>query len=227
MDQLVQVPQRRAAQLERRGATPRALSSHESKLYSHFSGIYDAIFFVFDQQIKKAVDELALPPGTRVLEIGVGTGLSFSAYPEHCEVVAIDRSETMLEKARQKLERRGLRHLSLRKMDACQLALEDDSFDCVTAFHVVSVVPDPRRMMREIGRVCKPGGRILLINYFCPERKLFAGFSRLVDPLTRLLGWSSTLTLEKLLRGSSLEIETRRKTSAVGLHEMVIARNRK
>src|SRR5262245_21249009 len=134
---------------------------HESAIYYEFSHLYDLIFRrVFYPRIAKVIRSLDIEPRARVLELGVGTGLSLAAYPTTCHVTGIDLAPEMLERAQDKVNRQGWRHVTLEQGDALDLRFPDNSFDYVMAFHVVSVVPDPRRMMAEAQRVCRPGGII-------------------------------------------------------------------
>ena len=205
-----------------------ASDPHESKIYSEFSRFYDKIFQrIFFPRIAHVVDSLRIPAGARVLELGVGTGLSLSAYPTHCEVVGIDLAQDMLDQADEKIRRQGWRHIGLRQMDALNLAFPADSFDYVTAFHVVSVVPDPVRMMREARRVCRAGGRIVLINHFRSDRRVIASLVDLADPMTRKLGWSTRLRLMDVLDGVPVSVEQKYKTSPRSLFTIVVARNEK
>src|SRR5881628_753307 len=123
---------------------------HESRLYYEFSHLYDLLFRrVFYPRIARVIRSLAIEPGARVLELGVGTGLSLDAYPSHCQVTGIDLAPDMLERAQDKVNGNAWRHITLEQGDALNLKFPDDSFDYVMAFHVVSVVPDPDRMMSE------------------------------------------------------------------------------
>ena len=132
---------------------------HESALYYEFSHLYDLVFGrVFYPRIVRVIRSLGIEPGARVLEIGVGTGLALEAYPHHCQVTGIDLAPEMLERAQDRVNRNGWRHVTLAQGDALNLQFDDDAFDYVMAFHVVSVVPDPQRMMAEAQRVCRPGG---------------------------------------------------------------------
>ena len=201
---------------------------HESKLYSEFSHLYDKIFSrFFCDRITKVLHSLYIQPGERVLEIGVGTGLSLSAYPSHCEVVGIDLAPEMLERANQKIAGNGWHHLYLQHMDALNLDFPENSFDYVAAFHVASVVPNPVRMMSEIHRVCKPQGTIVIINHFRSTKPMIGALLGLLDPLTRRLGWNSTLELKDVFDGVPLRIEKRYKTSPLSLFTVVIACNQK
>jgi phosphatidylethanolamine/phosphatidyl-N-methylethanolamine N-methyltransferase len=201
---------------------------HESALYYEFSHLYDAFFGrVFYPRIAKVVKSLAIKPGARVLEIGVGTGLSLDAYPRHCHVTGIDLAPDMLEKAQERIDRHGLRHVTVEQGDALALRFPDDSFDYVMAFHVVSVVPDARLLMAEAQRVCRPGGQIVIINHFRSERPTVARIQHSIDPMTRRLGWTTSLYLRDLIDRRTLHVERQWKTSPRSLFTIVIARNAK
>jgi phosphatidylethanolamine/phosphatidyl-N-methylethanolamine N-methyltransferase len=203
-------------------------SPHESKIYSEFSHLYDKIFSrFFCKRITSVIKSLAIPPGARVLEVGVGTGLSMPAYPLHCEVTAIDLASEMLEQAEQKIIENGWRHFRLLKMDALNLDFPDNSFDYVTSFHVISVVPDPVRMMQEIHRVCRPGGKVVIINHFRTTKPVLGPMIGALDPLTRRLGWSASLRLSQAFNGVPVVIEKRFKTSPFSLFTVVLAHNQK
>jgi phosphatidylethanolamine/phosphatidyl-N-methylethanolamine N-methyltransferase len=200
---------------------------HESALYYEFSHLYDFVFGrVFYPRIVRVIRSLAIEPGARVLEIGVGTGLSLDAYPHHCHVTGIDLAPEMLERAQDRVNRNGWRHVTLAQGDALNLQFDDDAFDYVMAFHVVSVVPDPQRMMAEAQRVCRPGGLLTIINHFRSPHRTVARVQRGIDPLTRRLGWT-TLRLPEILDRSTLHVERQWKTSRRSLFTIVVARNAK
>jgi phosphatidylethanolamine/phosphatidyl-N-methylethanolamine N-methyltransferase len=201
---------------------------HESRIYSDFSHLYDKIFSrFFCDRITAVITGLNIQPGAKVLEVGIGTGLSLAAYPSHCDVTGIDLALDMLERARQKARENGWRHFQLLKMDALNLEFPDNSFDYVTSFHVVSVVPNPVRMMQEIHRVCRPGGTVVIINHFRTTKPILGPLIDALDPLTRLLGWSASLRLSQAFAGVPLRIEKRFKTSPFSLFTVVLARNQK
>ena len=110
-------------------------------------------------------------------------------------MTGIDLAPEMLERAQERVNRNGWRHITLQQGDALNLAFADDAFDYVMAFHVVSVVPDPQRMMAEAQRVCRPGGLLTIINHFRSPQPAVARMQRGIDPLTRRLGWTTTLRL--------------------------------
>ena len=203
-------------------------SPHESKIYSEFSHLYDKIFSrFFCKRITSVITSLNIRPGAKVLEVGVGTGLSLAAYPTHCEVTGIDLAPEMLERAKQKAAENGWRHFRLLQMDALNLDFPDNVFDYVTSFHVISVVPDPVRMMQEIHRVCKPGGTVVIINHFRTTKPVLGALIGALDPLTRRLGWSASLRLSEAFDGVPVRIEKRFKTSPFSLFTVVLAQNQK
>lgn len=200
--------------------------AHDSKLYAELSQLYDLIFKrIFYPRIARVIRSLEIPPGADVLELGIGTGLSLPAYPRHCRVIGVDLARGMLIRARQKMLQSGIRQARLVQMNALQLGFADASFDYVTAFHVVSVVPDPVQMLREAQRVCKPGGSIIIINHFRSDEMVPRGISRLIDPVTRRLGWRATLSLTDMLDGAPLTVERAFKLPRRSLFTVVIARN--
>jgi phosphatidylethanolamine/phosphatidyl-N-methylethanolamine N-methyltransferase len=198
---------------------------HESKIYYEFSHLYDRIFTrFFFPRILSTLRSLHIPSGAKVLEVGVGTGLSLSAYPRHAEVTGIDLAPEMLEQAQRKVSREGWRHIRLCQMDALDLKFPDEEFDYVTAFHVVSVVPDHEGLMREMARVCKPGGTLVVINHFRSDRRWLANVVDKLDPITRKLGWRTTLQWPQLFGRVPLRIERRFKTSQSSLFTVLIAK---
>jgi phosphatidylethanolamine/phosphatidyl-N-methylethanolamine N-methyltransferase len=203
------------------------VQAHQSKLYYEFSHLYDLLFArVFYPRIAHVIHSLNIPPGARVLEVGVGTGLSFDAYPTHCQVTGIDLAPDMLEKAREKLVRNGWRHLKVMEMDALNLKFAENTFDYVMAFHVVSVVPDAGRLMREVLRVSKPGATLVIINHFRSRHRVLAAIDSFIEPVTCRLGWH-TLALQEVVGSVPLEIMRTYKTSARSLFTIVTGTNRK
>jgi phosphatidylethanolamine/phosphatidyl-N-methylethanolamine N-methyltransferase len=201
--------------------------AHESKLYYEFSHLYDKVFTrVFYPRIEEVVHSLDIPPNARVLEVGAGTGLAFPAYPTHARVTGIDLAAEMLEQAHDKIVRNGWRHIHVVEMDALNLTFEDNSFDYATAFHVVSVVPDARRLMQEVIRVTKPGATIVVINHFRSTKRLLAALDSLIEPATLRLGWH-TLRLADVIEGMPLEVKSTYKRSKGSLFTIVVARNTK
>lgn len=201
------------------------VEAHESRLYADLAPLYDKTFGrMFYSRLKRVIADLDIPPGARVLELGAGTGTSFPAYPSHCEVTGIDVAPDMLERAREKIRENGWYHLKVMEMNALDLEFPDSSFDYVTAFHVVTVVPDPVRMIREAKRVCRPGGKIVIVNHFTTDLPILGTLIEALDPLTRRLGWRTGLRLKPFIEATELEIEKIYKIPRVSLYTVLVAR---
>jgi len=152
-----------------------------------------------------AMERIGFAPGDRVLEVGVGTGINLALYPETCHITGIDLSAEMLEKGRARARRNGVTNVRLLEMDASKLTFEDDSFDVVYAPYLISVVPDPVQVVREMRRVCRPGGKIVIVNHFRSANPLMASFERAISPFTVHLGFKSDLDLPGFLAQADLQ----------------------
>jgi len=202
--------------------------AHESKLYSDWAPLYDKTFAKFFYSRERTViQDLQLPAGAEILEVGVGTGTSFPAYPRNCHVTGIDSAPNMLAHAREKIAQNGWRHLEVMEMDALNLDFSDNAFDYVMAFHVVSVVPDPVRMMAEVRRVCRPGGTIVIVNHFTSESRVWGAITKSLDPITRRLGWSTNLKLKPFLEETAFTGCKHRRYSRFSLYTVVVGVNDK
>ncbi len=176
------------------------------KIYDRWGRIYDVFFkWIFSEGRNVAVDMLDLKPGERLLEVGVGTGLSLPLYSRRANIVGIDISPKMLEKASDKVAKNNLKNVELQVMDAQAMDFPDNSFDCVTACYVVTAAPDPHKVVSEIRRVCKPGGRIVFINHFKSHNAVLAKFEELINGVCIHFGWETTLDLDALLKTNNLE----------------------
>ena len=137
------------------------------RVYEKLSGVYDLTFGpLLHPGRLYAKDRLGIKPGDRVLEVGVGTGINMALYPRDCHLTGIDFSASMLDKARERVSRQGIDNVRLMEMDAAAMTFADDAFDVVYAPYLISVVPDPVQVVREMRRVCRPGGRIIILNHF-------------------------------------------------------------
>ena len=198
---------------------------HESRVYSDLARFYDFFFGrVFVDREHEVIESLNLRPGNRVLEVGVGTGIALDGYPPYAHVVAIDPSAAMLKHAAVKVKENNLSNIELRVGDALNLDFPDNSFDFVTSFHVLTVVPDPYKMMSEMVRVCKPGGRIAMTTHFQSANPVVAAFNNLVNPVTKLLGWSTRIRKQDVLKGHPITLERNEKISPISVHSVIIAR---
>ena len=215
-----------------RGVAPRAkqnrAQAHESRLYSDYALLYDKTFGnIFYDRIRYVIKALRIPPRARVLELGVGTGTSFPAYPNHCNVIGIDLAADMLAQARRKILKNAWSHLQVLEMDALKLAFADDSFDYITAFHTVTVVPDPIQMLMEARRVCRPGGKIVIVNHFTTDLPIIGLLTQALDPVTRRLGWRTNLKLKPFLAATNFNVEDIYKLSKLSLYTVIVGVNQK
>jgi phosphatidylethanolamine/phosphatidyl-N-methylethanolamine N-methyltransferase len=175
-------------------------------IYSKLSPVYDVLFGAILQPGRiAAVSQMGVAAGTRVLEVGIGTGLGAQLYPRSFEVTGIDLCPRMLDNARKRIARVGLRHITLRRMDAAALEMDADTFDIVYAPYTISAVPDPVQVAREMRRVCRPGGRVVFLNHFRSKRSIAATLERAVSPVTTRLGFRSDLDLSTLLAKAQLK----------------------
>jgi phosphatidylethanolamine/phosphatidyl-N-methylethanolamine N-methyltransferase len=180
------------------------------RVYDRCSGFYDIVFGkVFESGREMAPRLLNLYPGARLLEVGVGTGLSLSFMPRNIDITGIDLSEKMLARARRRVAKAGLTHVNLHKMDATQLDLPDNSFDRVLAAYFISTVPDwvTVKAVEEMKRVCRPGGYIVFLNHFQNEHPIIGGVEKLISPFCFKIGFRTDLNLKLLMRETNLEIE--------------------
>ena len=175
-------------------------------VYEKLAKVYDLTFGpALHPGRLQAIQRMNIQPGERVLEVGVGTGINLSLYPRQAMVTGIDFSVSMLEKARERVARKGLRNMRLLQMDAADLKFSDDSFDIVYAPYLISVVPDPVRVAREMRRVCRPGGRIIFLNHFLSPNPLLSRAERMISPFTIHIGFKADLDLPAFLAQSDLQ----------------------
>ena len=164
-----------------------------------------------------------IPPRAKVLEVGVGTGLSLESYPTSARITGVDLSESMLAEAQLLIVDRRWTHIDLIPMNAEKLALEDASFDFVTSFHTISVVSQPEAMMSEIVRVCKPGGRIMIVNHFRSDNPLIARVVDSAGNITKRLGWRTDVELEQLLGELPIRLDDCYKPNPLSLFTVMTA----
>ncbi len=198
------------------------------RVYSNYARVYDQIFGrIFHESRESAVRDLNVKPGERILEVGIGTGLSLPLYPQDCMVVGIDLSASMLEKARERMVAHRLANVELLRMDAGKMEFTDDSFDTVMAAYVVTAVPDYRTVVTEMIRVCRPGGRIVMLNHFSNGNKLIAACEKVISPLCKHIGFRTDLSLNTVLEGTSLFVARNEKVNPLRFWHLVECVNRK
>jgi phosphatidylethanolamine/phosphatidyl-N-methylethanolamine N-methyltransferase len=176
------------------------------KVYRQLAKVYDVAFgAILQSGRERAIRAISADRSLRVLEIGIGTGLTVPEYPDNCKIIGLDFSSAMLTRARKRIAKLGVAdRVVLLRGDAAHLPFGDDSFDIVFAPYVMSVVTDPLGVGREANRVCRPDGRVVLLNHFRSDRPAFAALDRVLSPLTRYVGFRTDLQLMPLLAGAGL-----------------------
>jgi len=190
--------------------------------YRRWAPIYDFTFGLVAEAGRKHAVRIINRRKGRVLEVGVGTGLSLPCYAEHLTITGIDLSLEMLTKARDKVERKKLTNVvALHEMDAGALAFPDESFDTVVAMYVMTVVPNPERVMRELERVCAPGGEVILVNHFSQEEGVRGWLERRLAPFADLIGWRPVFEIDRVLVCEDLRLAERLSLRPFGLFTML------
>lgn len=196
-----------------------------SRTYARWAPVYDATFGWLTRHGRRRAARYINVRGGAVLELGVGTGLSLVDYEKTVAVTGIDFSAEMLEKAREKVRAQGLSQVrALRRMDARQLDFADESFDTVAAMHVLSVVPEPERVMAEVARVLRPGGEAVIVNHFARDTGSLAKLERLTAPLHGALGWHSDFAMSRILGQTNLHMVENRSSPPFGMMTFLVLR---
>ena len=193
--------------------------------YARWAPVYDRTFgVVTGAGRRRAVENINKGQGC-VLEVGVGTGLSLKRYDPSLKVTGIDFSAEMLAKARRKVRKHNLFNVeNLIRMDARKLEFHDNSFDTIAAMHVLSVVPEPEKVMSEIARVCKPGGKVVVTNHFMRTKGVLAALERVSAPFADKIGWHSDFRIETVLREKTLELEEHHEIPPLGMMTFLVLR---
>jgi len=180
-----------------------------ARVYEKLAKSYD-IFFgrTLNAGRVLAHQQMNLQEKERILEVGVGTGINTSLYPRSCAVTGIDLSASMLEIARQRVAQEALHHVRLLEMDAAALTFPENSFDVVYAPYLINVVSDPLKVVAEMKRVCRPGGKIIFVNHFRSENFVLSRLERAISPLTVHIGFKSDFDLKGFLEQASLQSAT-------------------
>lgn len=192
------------------------------RAYARWAPVYDATFgIIADYGRRHAVDLINKRHG-RVLEVGVGTGMSLPRYKKHLKVTGIDLCPQMLDKARARVEKRKLDHVEeVLEMDAGELEFEDNSFETVVAMYVMTVVPEPEKVLAELERVCTPGGEVILVNHFSQDHGPRAWIEKAMSPFAAALGWRPEFPIKRLMGRKNLRLIRRVGLRPLGLFTML------
>ena len=192
------------------------------RAYRRWAPVYDATFGKVVETSIKQTTSLANRYHDKVLEVGVNTDLSLPHYRHSLKITGIDLSPDMLQRARERVHKRNLRHVeSLLEMDATEIKFTDDSFDVTVAMFVMTVVPDPVQVMNELIRVTKPGGHILIVNHFSIDKGLRAVVEKRLARFSDILGWRPDFPVETLMVSGKLRLEERRPLKPFGFFTLL------
>jgi phosphatidylethanolamine/phosphatidyl-N-methylethanolamine N-methyltransferase len=196
------------------------------KAYARWAPVYDVLCGPVFVNGRRAAALAARDVGGRILEIGVGTGLSFDDYDATTEITGIDISEPMIARARLRAASGRYPHVKgLTVMDAHDLKFDDATFDCVVGQFVITLVADAERVLSECARVTKPGGQIILVNHLYSERGLAAAVERLLALKARGLGLRPEFPFQRLAawaeRHGGAELIEKRKVKPFGVYTLV------
>jgi len=199
------------------------------KTYRLFSGSYDVVFGPIFHPGRKAAVRIANDrPRQKILEVGVGTGLSLPHFRKDSRVTGIDVSAEMLAKARRRVERQHLTQVeTLLEMDAEKMSFEDSSFDSVLALYVASVVPNPAKFVAEMKRVCVPGGTIVIVNHFMSDNPAMRFVEKRLAPLAGKIGFHADFELEPFIGQGRLDVREIRPSNLFGYWKLLRCTNNK
>jgi phosphatidylethanolamine/phosphatidyl-N-methylethanolamine N-methyltransferase len=170
-----------------------------ARAYARWAPIYDVVFGAVFDRGRQASIAAAERVGGRILEVGVGTGLSLPDYARSHRLIGVDLSAPMLRKAKARVAEHSLGNVEgLAVMDAQHLGFKDGAFDVVVAQYVITTVPDAEATLDEFARVVRSGGEIILVNHLGAERGLRAVFERCFTPVARRLGWHPEFRWDRL-----------------------------
>jgi phosphatidylethanolamine/phosphatidyl-N-methylethanolamine N-methyltransferase len=192
--------------------------------YRRWARVYDAVFgAVLEDGRKKMLAQVhAINPKT-LLEMGVGTGLLLPKYPRETQVIGVDISDDMLVLAREKIEQNALTNTTVQLDDCEHLSFATSSFDCVVLPYILSVTPNPRALIDEALRVCKPDGHIIIANHFSGS-KTWAVLEKIAAPVAAKIGFRSSFSYSEHIESTPLNVVAVERANLLGLSKVVTAK---
>ena len=199
------------------------------RIYEGFAPFYNFVFskLLFLEGREASIDMLEIKSGQKVLEVGVGTGLTLPLYPHNCSVVGVDISPNMLKEAEALIRKKKLKNCTVRVMNATNLEYPDNTFDRVLGNLFISATSFPKESLVEMKRVCKHGGVIVLMNHFKSEHKVLSAMESVFNPIAKGLGFHSNLEMEPLLESVGLKAKCVQKVNMFNLWTAVSMVNKK
>lgn len=192
--------------------------------YARWAPVYDPIFGVITARaIRATMREVNALPAGDVLEVGVGTGIALPHYKRDHRITGFDLSPDMLARAGKRVAETNLDNVvALLEMDAANQTFGDASFDVAVAMFVMTVVPDPQRVLAEMARVVRPGGRIVVVNHFSAETGARAAIEKWLSRFSSSLGWNPEFARETLLKRADLRLVAERSLPPFGLYTLLV-----
>jgi phosphatidylethanolamine/phosphatidyl-N-methylethanolamine N-methyltransferase len=192
-------------------------------IYSFYSPFYDLIFGKVLEAGRRLAFNYLDSSNKKVLEVGIGTGLTLPHYPKSCHIVGIDISAKMIERAKERVRKmgNGLK-VDLEVMDACQMNFEDNTFDAILSPYVITTVQDPHKFCQEIIRVCKPGGQIIIVNHSKDSDRLLGKLESLTSPFFAKIGFVTDLDVVSLVKSTEIEIQQIINCNLFNLHKIIL-----
>jgi phosphatidylethanolamine/phosphatidyl-N-methylethanolamine N-methyltransferase len=194
------------------------------KVYDSYAFFYNFLFGrIFKRGREQCVDLINQQAAynAKVIEVGVGTGLSLPLYRSDLQISGVDISEKMLKKAKERIVSHHLGGISLHAMDATALDFPDENFDFVVAMYVVSVVSDIQKFLEEINRVCKKNGDIIIVNHFVSEHPLVRKIEQTVSKAHSFIGFKSDFSIEQILQSPHFKLISLQKTNLFGYWKLL------
>jgi len=192
--------------------------------YARWAPVYDRVFGILLRAGRRAAVQVVnqLPPG-RILECGVGTGISLPHYASGHRIKGIDLSREMLDVARLRVATGPLHNVeALEEADAGDLPDADGAFDASVAMFVITVVPDPQAVMSELARVTRPGGKVILVSHFSDQKGWRKWFGEKAAPYSSSLGWHLDFSVERILGRSDLDLVERKRVGPLGFFTLLV-----
>tara|TARA_R100000656_G_scaffold118630_2_gene92337 strand:- start:369 stop:1100 length:732 start_codon:yes stop_codon:yes gene_type:complete len=203
-------------------ASARLDRSSVLKAYARWAPVYDVTFGLIAAFGRRAAVNAINARKGALLEVGVGTGITLPTYGPQLRITGIDLSPEMLQKAKDKVRKQRLSNVDgIYEMDASQMEFDAGKFDTVVAMYVMTVVPDPEKVMRELERVCAPGGEVIVVNHFAQDHGFRGTIERWMSPFARLLGWHPDFKIETITGITNLELIEARSMHPMGLFTML------
>jgi len=192
-------------------------------IYSFYSPFYDLIFGKVLEAGRKQAFRYLDSSNKKVLEVGIGTGLTLQHYPKSCHIVGIDISAKMIDRAKERVQAmgNGLK-VDLEVMDACHMTFKDDTFDAVLSPYVITTVADPFQFCKEMIRVCKPGGQIIIVNHSKDPDRLLGKLETIASPFFARIGFVTDLDVVSLVKSTEIEIQRIINCNIFNLHKIIL-----